>query len=280
MHALELHRDEPVVVAPSLAHGHGLSVLTAALVVGAPAVLAHGQDGSGLVDLVHAHAAGVLAVVPAQLAAVLDVLEAEVAGGAVGVGLPSLRRVATGSAPLSQELVERTRRALGDGLVDFYGSSEVGTATIAAPVDLRDAPGTVGRPAAGVRVEIVGDDGSPVPAGVVGRVRVTSPWRAVAADGVDVGDLGHLDTEGRLFLDGRLDDVVVVGGHNVSRTRVRDWFADQPGVETVRVDAVEHEDLGHELVVTVTGDADLRRLRARARAELGSADAPRKVVRA
>lgn len=280
MHALELHRDEPVVVAPSLAHGHGLSVLTAALVVGAPAVLAHGQDGSGLVDLVHAHAAGVLAVVPAQLAAVLDVLEAEVAGGAVGVGLPSLRRVATGSAPLSQELVERTRRALGDRLVDFYGSSEAGTATIAAPVDLRDAPGTVGRPAAGVRVEIVGDDGSPVPAGVVGRVRVTSPWRAVAADGVDVGDLGHLDTEGRLFLDGRLDDVVVVGGHNVSRTRVRDWFADQPGVETVRVDAVEHEDLGHELVVTVTGDADLRRLRARARAELGSADAPRKVVRA
>ncbi|WP_420112229.1 AMP-binding protein [Pseudactinotalea sp.] len=281
MRALELHRDESVVIAPPLSHGHGLSVLTAALVVGAPAVLGHGRDGIGLVDLVHAHAAGVLAVVPAQLVMVLDALEAEAAEGAPDPGIVALRRIATGSAPLEGELVERTRRLLGDRLVDFYGSSESGTATIATPEDLRAAPGTVGRPAAGVRVEIVDEDGEPVPAGVVGHVRVTSPWHADSeAERVALGDLGHLDEQGRLFIDGRADQIVVVGGHNVSLTRVREWFARQPGVSSAVVHVCEHAELGHELSVEVTGEADPAELRARARTELGSAAAPRRVRRA
>ncbi len=281
MRALELHRDEPVLLAPSLAHGHGLSVLTAALVVGAPAVLAHGHDGPGLVDLVHRHRAGVLAVVPAQLVGVLDALEAEIADGVPAVALPSLRRVATGSAPLTPSTIERAQRLLGDVLVDFYGSSEVGTATIATAEDLRDAPGTVGRPAAGVHVEIVDDDGDPVPVGVVGRVRVSSPWRAGSTEPghVPVGDLGHLDDEGRLFLDGRADEVAVVGGHNVSLVRVREWFTAQPDVESASVAAVAHDRLGQELVVTVSGVADLDDLRARALAELGPAAAPRAIRR-
>jgi len=276
MHALDLQRDEPVIVAPPLPHGHGLSLLTAAMVVGARAVLAHGHDGGGLLQLLREHAAGVLAVVPAQLAEVLDAVES------AGDRPRTLRRVATGSAPLTAELVDRTRDLLGDVLVDFYGSSEVGTATVATAEDLRDAPGTVGRPVAGVTVDVVDDSGRPVATGVTGQVRVSSPWRALstAAGTVAVGDLGHLDSRGRLFLDGRVDDVVVVGGHNVSVTRVRSWFEQQPGVTRAGVAVVPHEDLGHELVVTVTGDADPADLRTRALAELGSAEAPRRVRRA
>ena len=277
MHALDLHRDEPVVVAPPLPHGHGLSLLTAAMVVGARAVLAHGRDGEGLLRMVGDHGAGVLAVLPAQLAGVLDAVET------AGRERPrSLRRVATGSAPLPADLVGRTRDLLGDVLVDFYGSSEVGTATVATPADLREAPGTVGRPVAGVTVDVVDAAGDPVPAGVTGRVRVSSPWRALStAHGrVDVGDLGHLDSHGRLFLDGRLDDVVVVGGHNVSLARVHAWFERQPGVTRAEIAVVPHDQLGHELVVTVVGDVDPAELRARALGDLGSADAPRRVDRA
>lgn len=281
MHGLGLHRDEPVLVAPPLGHGHGLSVLTAALVAGAPAVLAQGRDGAEILDLVHRHAVGVLAVVPAQLVSVLDALDAEVESGIPVQVPPSLRRVATGSAPMPTDLVERTRRLLGDVLVDFYGASEVGTATIATPQDLREAPGTVGRPAAGVRIEVVDDDGVPVPVGTVGRVRVHSPWRAESTvDGADVGDLGHLDADGRLFLDGRADEVAVVGGHNVPVRRVREWFAGQPGVDAAHVGAVDHPELGQELVVRISGQADLDELASRARAELGSAVAPRRVERA
>lgn len=276
MHALDLHRDEPVVVAPPLPHGHGLSLLTAAMVVGARAVLAHGHDGGGLLRLLREHAAGVLAVVPAQLVEVLDAVE-------VAVDRPrTLRRVATGSAPLPAELVSRTQDLLGDVLVDFYGSSEVGTATVATADDLRDAPGTVGRPVAGVTVDVVDDTGRPVAAGVTGQVRVSSPWRALSttAGTVAVGDLGHLDERGRLFLDGRVDDVVVVGGHNVSVARVRSWFEQQPGVTLAEVEVVPHDDLGHELVVTVTGDVEPAALSTRALAQLGSAQAPRRVRRA
>ncbi|HLV54527.1 MAG TPA: AMP-binding protein [Actinotalea caeni] len=280
MRALELRRDEPVVLAPSVAHGHGLSVLTAALVVGAPVVMAHGADGAELVELVHAHDAGVLAVVPAQLADVLHALEDEVAAGAPLPELPTLRRVVTGSAPLTAGLVERARALLGDIVVDFYGSSEAGTATIARPDDLRTAPGTVGRPAAGVRVEIVDDGGAPVPVGVVGQVRISSPWRAAEQDAaLQVGDLGHLDEQGRLFLDGRADDLVDVGGHLVSTSRVRDWFAQQPGVRDAVVHVLDHSELGHELLVEVTGSADVTELRERALAELGPASAPRLVER-
>lgn len=276
MHALDLHRDEPVIVAPPLAHGHGLSLLTASMVVGARAVLGHGQDGPGLLRLVHEHRAGVLAVLPAQLERLLAAVEAE-----GGRRPPSLRRVATGSAPLTPDLGERTRALLGEVLVDFYGSSEVGTATVATPQDLRDAPGTVGRPVAGVTVDVVDEAGEPVLAGVTGRVRVTSPWRAdsTASGRIDVGDLGHLDDHGRLFLDGRLDDGVVIGGHTVSMPRVRGWFAQQPGVATVDIAVVPHPELGYELVVTLTGECDPAELRERARRELGSADAPRRVLR-
>ena len=116
---------------------------------------------------------------------------------------------------------------------------------------------------------------------MVGEVVIHSPWHAAStADGPRAaGDRGHLDEEGRLFLDGRSDDVVVVGGHNVSLERVRRWFAAQPDVETVSLRAVEHDALGHELVAEVTGPVDLDRLAERALAALGSAGAPRRLVR-
>lgn len=280
MRALDVRRDEPVLVAPPLAHGHGLSVLTAALVVGAPAVLGHGRDGAGLLQLLHEHEAGVLTVVPAQLSGVLDAFEQDEHAWPASAIPTALRRIATGSAPLPPELLARAQRH-GIDVVDFYGSTELGTATIATPEDLRAAPGTVGRPAAGVRIEVVDGAGDPVPPGVVGEVVIHSPWQATStADGPHAaGDRGHLDVEGRLFLHGRSDDVVVVGGHNVSLERVRRWFAAQPDVETVSVHAVAHDALGHELVAEVTGPVDLDRLADRALAALGSASAPRRLVR-
>lgn len=292
MAALGLRRHEPVLLAPSLSHGHGLSVLIAALVVGAPAVLAHGQDGAGLLERLRVHRAGVLAVVPAQLARLLEAVRVDAAqagrrhAGAGSAAAPRadredlsfLRRVAAGSARLSPELAAGVWDVLGAEPVDFYGTSEAGTATIATPEDLRETPGTVGRPAAGVRVEIVDRRGRRLPPEVVGRVRVSSPWRASARiDGQLVGDLGHLDRQGRLFLHGRADDVVVVGGHNVSIEEVRAWFATQPGVHHAQVNAIAHHRLGHELEVLVSGDADPTELRERARADLGSATAPRRV---
>ncbi|HLS62628.1 MAG TPA: AMP-binding protein [Ruania sp.] len=274
MGALGLRRSEPVLLAPSLAHGHGLSVLVAALVVGAPAVLAHGQDGQGLLQKLREQHVGVAAVVPAQLAGLLQAVRAD---GTTGLG--SLRRVAAGSAPLPGELVDGVQTLLGAEPVDFYGTSEVGTATIATPADLRAAPGTVGRPAAGVLVEIVDGHGRSLPSESLGQVRVSSPWRAQARASTQLaGDLGHLDQAGRLFLHSRADGVVVVGGHNVSIEEVRSWFAAQPGVEEVAISAVGHERLGSVLEARVHTTGSLAGLHAQARAALGDAAAPRRLL--
>lgn len=283
MRALDLRRDEPVVVMPAIVHGHGLSVLTAALVCGAPVVLANGASSDELVDVVSRTGAGVLTLVPGQLVALMDELDSE--GDhrqAQDEALRRLRRIATGSAPLPAGLVERVQERFGEVLVDFYGSSELGTATIATAADLAEAPGTVGRPAAGVRVTVVDERGSLVPPGVTGRVLVDSPLRVPGSEAgaVEIGDLGHLDGEGRLFIAGRADDVVMVGGNRVSLTRIREWLRAQPGVDTVRLQVVPNHVLHHEIHAEVTGTADPERLHRLAVTELGATHAPRSVRRA
>ena len=90
---------------------------------------------------------------------------------------------------------------------------------------LRAAPGTVGYPPAGTEVRILGPDGQPLAAGVVGRVflktglaftgYVGGGMKEVIDGFMSTGDLGHRDAAGRLFIDGRADDMIVSGGENV-----------------------------------------------------------------
>ncbi|WP_154793495.1 AMP-binding protein [Occultella kanbiaonis] len=270
--ALGLRRGEPVLVTAPLSHGHGLSVFSAALVIGAPVVLGHGQAPERWAELIDTHRIGAVLGVPAQLLGLVDVLETY-------SPRPPLRRIAAGSAPLPVDLATRIEALYPGALVDFFGTSETGTATIATAADLRAAPGTVGRPATGVRLRIR-DDGADVPDGVTGRLWLRSPWRAADTPGgfVATGDVGHLDGTGRLFLAGRADDVVVVGGHNVHLGEVRDWFLRQHEVSDAVVHAVPDERLGQVLHVEVSGvDIDDAALLGRARDELGSARAPRRV---
>ncbi|WP_163543049.1 AMP-binding protein [Occultella kanbiaonis] len=271
--ALGLRRGEPVLVTAPLSHGHGLSVFSAALVIGAPVLLGHGQSAERLAELINTHGVGAVLGVPAQLQALVQVLETH-------SPRPPLRRIAAGSAPLSIDLAARIEALYPGALVDFFGTSETGTATIATAADLRDAPGTVGRPATGVCLRIRDDDGTDVPDGVTGRLWLRSPWRAADTQRgfVATGDVGHLDAKGRLFLAGRADDIVVVGGHNVHLGEVRDWFLRQHEVSDAVVHAVPDECLGQVLRVEVSGvGVDDEVLLGRARAELGSARAPRRV---
>ncbi len=128
----------------------------------------------------------------------------------------------------------------GEHLYNLYGSTEVAWATIATPRDLREAPGTAGRPPRGSVVKIYGDDDKPLP----GRGRpaasssaTTSSSRATRAaatrtsiDGLlSSGDVGHFDEAGRLFIDGRDDDMIVSGGENVFPAEVEDLLAQPRG---------------------------------------------------
>ena len=218
--AIGLREGERVLVLPPVHHGHGLSLTTACLMLGAPAVLGGGLELDEQVAL--ARDAGVISGVPTQLW--------RLAGHAAASSL-SPRRIVSGSGRLSPILAARLHELYGPVLVDFFGTTAVGTVTIATAADLAEAPGTVGRPAAGVRVSI--RDG------------------LVHVNGRRTGDRGYLDDAGRLFLTGRSDDLIVSGRENLSPTRVEDYLAAHPGVADVHVRAVPDEEYGHRLVARV-----------------------------
>ena len=123
----------------------------------------------------------------------------------------------------------------GDNLYNLYGSTEVAWATIATPEDLRDAPGTAGRPPRGTVVKLFDDDGKPVEQGETGRIFVGNELQFEGYTGgggkddidglMSSGDVGHFDEAGRLFVDGRDDDMIVSGGENVFPPEVEDLLA-------------------------------------------------------
>ena len=139
-------------------------------------------------------------------------------------------------------------------------------ATIATPADLQAAPATAGKVAPGSTVRILDADGGAVPTGVVGRVFVGSGARFDGYTGgggkeqidglLSSGDLGHFDTNGRLFIDGRDDDMIVSGGENVFPAEVEDLLAAHPAILEAAVIGVPDEEYGQRLkafVVRRTG---------------------------
>jgi len=259
--ALGLRPGEPVLILPPLFHGHGFSLAAACLLVGAPIIL--GPTASA-VSLVRQHSVGLIAGVPAQLA------------GLVGEDLAPVRLVAAGSArlpsPLAAALLETVE------LVDFFGSTETGTATIARAADLR--AGTVGRPAAGVRLSIVDDAGVVVPRGDEGWVTVRSALSFAGRSRLRTGDRGSLDHEGRLTLTGRADGVIVSGGENLNAHTLRTYIESQPEVDDAHVTVVHDERLDSALAARVVLNAPLTAsaLCERVRAEIGRHYVPRDLV--
>ena len=145
----------------------------------------------------------------------------------------------------------------GDVLYNLYGSTEVAWATIATPADLRAAPGTAGSPPAGTIVRLLDSDGREVPRGETGRIFVgnemmfdgyTGGGGKEIVDGLmSTGDVGRLDSEGRLFVEGRDDEMIVSGGENVFPREVEDLLSEHEEIEEVAVVGVSDEQFGQRL---------------------------------
>ena len=161
----------------------------------------------------------------------------------------------------------------GDCVYNLYGSTEVSWATVATPEDLRAAPGTAGRPPRGTVIKLYDEAGREVPRGEVGRIFVgnemafegyTGGGGKEVIDGLfSSGDVGHLDAAGRLFIDGRDDEMIVSGGENVFPREVEDLLADHEGVVEVAVIGVEDEEFGQRLKAFVVLEEERRGRRGR-----------------
>jgi fatty-acyl-CoA synthase len=199
------------------------------------------------------HQARALVVVPVMLSRLLALPRRQIEC----YDTSSLRVVLCGGAALSGALANEFMDRFGDVLYNVYGSTESGFATVAGPRDLRKAPGTAGRPTPGVTVRIADEDGRRVPAGVTGRVLVGSNLRMDGYTGgggkeiidglVVTGDLGHLDRQGRLYIDGREDDMIISGGENVFPGEVEDTLTTHGGVADAAVIGVEDPEFGQRL---------------------------------
>ncbi|MGW1073808.1 class I adenylate-forming enzyme family protein [Streptomyces sp. NPDC002537] len=163
--------------------------------------------------------------------------------------LPALRLMAGGGAPRPPGLHHEVVRELGCRLIHGYGMTEAPMITMGDPDDTAEHLATTeGRPAAGMELRIVDTDGSPVPPGVDGAVRLRGeavcrgyldPAQhagAFDADGCLVtGDIGHLTAEGHLVLTGRAKDIIIRKGENISAQEVERLLHAHPGVEDVAV---------------------------------------------
>ncbi|MFF5185745.1 class I adenylate-forming enzyme family protein [Streptomyces sp. NPDC000345] len=143
----------------------------------------------------------------------------------------------------------------GDRLFELYGSTQMIGAVISSGTQWLARPGTVGRPHM-TQVRIVGPDGAELPRGTVGEVfmRTAATRRLGAAQAAhlrahgggfySVGDLGYLDDDGYLYLTDRVDDVINVGGANVSAREVEGVLLDHPDVREALVVGRAHDLLG------------------------------------
>jgi fatty-acyl-CoA synthase len=204
--------------------------------------------------------------------------------------LSKVRAVPVSGSALPGALSDRWREHFGDNLYNLYGSTEVAWATIATPEDLRDAPGTVGRPPRGSIVKIYSEDGKPVPAGESGRIFVGNDVQFEGYTGgggkdeidglLSSGDVGHFDEEGRLFIDGRDDDMIVSGGENVFPAEVEDLLMGHENVADVAVFGVEDEKFGQRLkaVVVKKGSLSEKDVQDYVKKNLAGYKSPRDVV--
>jgi fatty-acyl-CoA synthase len=180
----------------------------------------------------------------------------------------------------------------GDNLYNTYGSTEVAYATIASPQDLREAPGTAGKPPHATVVKIYDEDDQPVEDGETGRIFVgngilfegyTGGGHKDMIDGLmSSGDVGHLDDEGRLFVEGRDDEMIVSGGENVFPQEVEDCLTRHDAVHEAACIGVDDDDYGKRLkafVSLVEGqDASEDDLKAHVKSNLARYKVPREIV--
>jgi acyl-CoA synthetase (AMP-forming)/AMP-acid ligase II len=284
---IPLKARERTMIAAPMFHSWGYVHFTLGMSLSSTLVLNRRFDPEETLSLTARHEATALIVVPVMMQRILE-LPDEVLRR---YDLSAVRVVAVSGSALSGTLSEKWMDVFGENVYNLYGSTEVAWASIATPADLRAAPGTAGRPPHGTIVRLYDDNGQAAPQGATGRIFVgnemqfegyTGGGNKDAIDGLlSSGDVGHFDDAGRLFVDGRDDDMIVSGGENVFPAEVEDLLAGLDDVVEVAVFGVDDEKFGQRLkAVVVKKDGSLLggdEVKQHVRANLAGYKVPRDV---
>ncbi|HEY0636507.1 MAG TPA: acyl-CoA synthetase [Pseudonocardiaceae bacterium] len=279
--------DRTLVAAP-LFHAWGLLNATTAIALGATVVTRRRFDPAHTLDDLERHRCTGLSVVPIMLQRLIGLGAEEIRRRK----LDELRIIAVSGSQLSAELATRAMDVFGDIVYNLYGSTEVSYATIATPEDLRAAPGCVGSSPAGTTVEVVDENGARLPAGRTGRIFVGNLAQFTGYTGggnkeiirglMSSGDVGHFDENGRLWVDGRDDEMIVSGGENLFPREVEELLATHEGIDDVAVIGVPDEEFGQRLRAFVVrrpgAELDASAVKEFVRGGLARFKAPRDVI--
>ena len=248
---------EVTYVAPPFFHALGFANLSLALSFGSKVVCRRRFDPESFLAGIEKHRATTAVVVPAMLLRTLDLGRERIAE----FDTTSLRIIFCSGAQLPGVIATETLEVFGDVLHVLYGSTEVSYATITTPRDHRAAPTTVGKPTLGTKVRLLDDKGNEVPRGQTGRIFVSNGMefegytdgqhKEVIRGLMSSGDVGHFDEAGRLFIDGRDDDMIVSGGENVFPQEVEELLLAHPGIADAAVIGVDDADFGKRLAAYV-----------------------------
>lgn len=246
----------PNLIPASLALWAGIWNVLFALRSGAPVVLMDRFDTIEFTALVRRHQIRSTILAPAMMAMLVE--DPRVSD------LAPLAMVRSITAPLTPQQARAFKAKFGIGIMNCYGQTELGGEVVGwTAADLRehgdDKLGSVGRPHKGIDVRILDDTGADVPRGEIGDIWIRSPFatrdEAVTAGLVDgflrTGDVGHLDDEGFLWLDGRASEVINRGGLKVLPQEIEEQLAALPEVAEACVVGVPDARLGQVPVAWV-----------------------------
>ncbi len=249
--------EEAIVIAAPMFHAWGFSQLIFAATMACTIVTRRKFDPEATLELVDRHRATGLAVVPVMFDRIMELPE----GVRSRYNGRSLRFAAASGSRMRPDVVTAFMDQFGDVIYNNYNATEAGLIASATPQDLRAAPDTAGKPAPGTEIRVLDKDFREVPTGEVGQIYCrsatlfggyTSGKTKDFHDGfMASGDMGYLDENGRLFVVGRDDEMIVSGGENVYPIEVENTLAAHPDVAEAAVIGVDDEQYGQRLAAFV-----------------------------
>jgi bile acid-coenzyme A ligase len=286
-----MRSDGCVLVTGPISHNAPFVVTTAALLLGNHLVLMRRFDAAETLHLIEKHRVTWLLLVPTMMLRIWRLPEAVRQAADVSSVEVAFHLAAPCPPWLKQEWIDW----LGaEKVLELYGGTELQSITVITGAEWLTHRGSVGRPVLG-EMQIRNFDGEPVPAGEVGEIWMRrgpgapSPYQYIGAtarsapDGWEsLGDIGHIDAHGYVYITDRLADMILVGGANVYPAEIEAALDEHPAVRSCCVIGLPHEDLGNipHAIVELSSMASDEDLIAHLRERLAPYKLPRTIERA
>ncbi|MEV5834954.1 AMP-binding protein [Nocardia sp. NPDC052112] len=275
-------------------HIAGLTNLLSNLYAGRRVVYLAAFDASGWLETVRRERITHAMLVPTMLARIVAAVDG------ADADLPTLASLAYGGSRTPRPVLEHALRVLPDtGFVNAYGLTETASSiAVLGPDDhraafasedpaVRDRLGSVGQPLPGIEIQIRAESGASAGVGEVGLVFVRGEQisgeyggrSALDAEGwFPTRDLGRLDADGYLFIEGRADDTIIRGGENIAPAEIEDVLLEYPGITEAAVIGVPDPEWGQRLVAVLVGVGEPDEIKQWVRTRLRSSKTPDTVV--